>query len=200
MSIFPESVLRGLKKARGHKDFRFLAAAVVCFVVFLLLVYFPLQRKYDKTTKLLAAKGGEIAKLKLSGIGFLQPQELAKLQERASLFEKGFVEIPEVAAVLDEISDQAEKNRVNVVQIHSGETYSIKDKTGAAVEWEGRKCFVAPIHITLEAGYTALGDFLRSLREDFHRLFVVEDFVITRPEKGKGDLLECRITLNFFAR
>lgn len=165
---------------------------LMILVVGTMFIYFPIQKKCNQVNQSLSARKQQIQQVKTSGINLLSSAELAKLQKEANDFKSGFVKISQVAGVLNSISEEAKRNHLKVISIHSEAPEPFKPE---ATETTLNRL---PIEMRLEANYQALASFLATLSEKSSKKFVVESFHIKRLS-STSTVLDCSVTLSFFA-
>ena len=164
----------------------------IVLIVGTLFIYFPVQKKCSRVNQALLAKKQEIQMVKASGISLLSSSELARLQKEANDFRSGFVKISQVAGVLNSISEEAKRNHLKVMSIHSEDPEPLKLDTGQG------SLNRLPITMRMEADYQALASFLATLNEKSSKKFVVESFQVKKLSPA-STVLDCQVTLSFFA-
>ena len=165
---------------------------LMSLVVGTIFIYFPIQKKCNQVNQSLLARKQQIQQVKASGINLLSSAELARLQKESNDFKSGFVKISKVAGVLNSISEEAERNHLKVISIHSKDPEPFKPE---ATETTLNRL---PIEMRLEANYQALASFLATLSEKSSKKFVVESFHLKRLS-STSTVLDCSMTLSFFA-
>jgi hypothetical protein len=193
----PAWVPKGLSPQKLRKD----AAAWIAVALFAALmggVYFQIQKKCKALQAQASAKRAQIRMAKESGLAEIGAAELAKLQNGVSGFQNGFIRASELPAVLDGLSDEAERSEVRVVSVDSAPAVSSQEElpAGAAGAPAYRRL---PIHMRLEGTTRALGTFLRALEKSSKRLFVVETMKLVKKD-AKAATLDCDLTLSFFSK
>lgn len=168
------------------------------FVVFL-VVFLPVQRQlanYQSTQKQLK---NQIAGLKQMSEGFLNKAEIEDIQHRQELFVAMLADPTKAAALIDQISDEAEKHHLKLIQIYSDSPISIKNAEGREMELEGKRLSYLPINFRTETDYKNLANFLYSLRENTIALHVVEALHIQKVS-DEAATLQCDITLSYISK
>lgn len=168
-------------------------AVIAAILAAEIAVYLPF-RSYVKSSDMeLMVRKKEAETARATGLTQISPVELAKLQQKTQAIKQGFVNPAEISAVLDRISDQAEKKNVRVVSINSEDPVSMKtddkDKSQNFTRF--------PIRMNLEGGYRSIAEFVYALAQVSQQVFVVESYKIKRPREGGG--LECEMVLSFFS-
>ena len=161
------------------------------------LVYFPIHRSYHRISRNLTMKKQEVQKAKASGIHQLSPSEFARLQKEVSGFKLGFMKVSQVGTVLNNISEEAEKNNIKVVSIDSEAPQPLMMEAGKESPEEIAHFSRLPIKIRLEAHYKGLGNSLALLADRWANHYVVESFRVEK-KSVKSAVLDCEITLSFF--
>ncbi len=168
-------------------------------------VCWPLQKKYASTLAAVTAKKEDIARVKASGINVLSPSELNRVQQEASDFKAGFVDISEVSLILNNISELSGKHAVRVLNINSEAPEPLErnlsttevDASTAALRATGFRRL--PIRIKLVGRYAELSDFMASLNEMSKKRSVIESFELRKSTNEPG-MLECNMLVSFFLK
>lgn len=177
-----------------HNRGAVIAVAVLAAIMAVeIAVYLPIRSLLKSSATELMVRTKEAETARTTGLTRIGPVELAKLQQRTQAAKQGFVNPAEISAVLDRISDQAEKKKVHVVSINSEEPVSMKtddkDKSQNFTRF--------PIRMNLEGGYRPIAEFVRALAQVSQQVFVVESYKISKSKEGGS--LECEMVLSFFS-
>lgn len=190
----------GLKKA----DWIWIGLVIGLLAVAVFICW-PLQKKYQSTLADMAAKKKDIERVKASGINVLSPAELNRVQQQATDFKAGFINISEVAAILKNISELSAKHGVKVLNINSEAPEPLDrnislneaEPSNAALRSAGFRRL--PIRIKLRGRYAELADFTASLNGMSKKRSVIESFDLRKSEEEAG-LLDCDMLVSFFLK
>ena len=171
---------------------------LVLFVVFL-IVFYPLQQQLSRVASTTKSLKIEIEGLKKISVNLLTPQEVLETEKRVKDFESKVKDASQASALLDAVTNEADKNHLNVIQIYSESPISVRDDHGKDVEFQGKKLLWLPVSFRVEADYKNLGNFLKTLSDDSKSNFVVESLQLQRSA-SQAENLQCDITLSFIAR
>ncbi len=166
--------------------------------IFLIFV-FPSQRELGNLSANLNSLKNQITNVKKISINLLTPEELRETEDRVKEFESKLIDSTQASALLGLISDQADKNHFNIIQIFSESPISIKDEVGKDMEFEGKKLHWLPVNFRIETDYKNLGNFLKSLKDEAKASFLVESLNIEKTA-SRSESLQCDITLSFVAK
>lgn len=189
MRNLKDAVMAKLERLSGFRSTVILAVLLVAVAA----INVPLRNASERIRADVETKRREIDKARASGLLSLNAEELAGIQFQASSFRRGFISPSQVPAVLDGISDEAQKNNVKVLQIHSEEPIAV----GEATAPEGERFNRLPIQMRLQASARSIAIFLRALSSS-ERLFVVESLSM-RKSAPNSALVDCEVTLSFFS-
>ena len=191
---------RGLRKA--DSIWVVLIAGLLASAVF---ICWPLQKKYESTLSEITAKKNDIAGVKASGINVLSPAELNRVQQEASDFKAGFIDVSEVASILNNVSELSVKHGVKVLNINSeapeplDRNLSTMEIGVSTAELRSTGFRRLPIRIKLSGRYAEIADFMASLNEMSKKRSVIESFELRRFEAEAG-MLECDMLVSFFLK
>ncbi|HTL70516.1 MAG TPA: GspMb/PilO family protein [Candidatus Eisenbacteria bacterium] len=171
---------------------------VALFAALMAGVYFELQKKSGALQSLAAAKRAQIRTARESGLADIGAAELARLQNGIAAFQGGFIRTAELPAVLDGLSEEAERNQVRVVSVDSAPPSAEQELPASETDAGAPAYRRLPIHMRLEGTTRSIGSFLRSLEKSSKRLFVVEKLRLTKRD-AKAPTLDCELTLSFFS-
>ncbi len=174
-------------------------AGAVMILVVEAVIYFPLHAAATRVALRTSAINSQMEMARSSGLTQISATELAKLQSRMSYFKEGFVNPTEIPAILNRISDQAEKNSVRVLNINSDSPVPMDGSASGASDaaaHSGQKFIRLPIHVLLEGQYKSFAEFLNSLNRSSQQVFVVESYTIKKTKESGA--LNCDLILSFF--
>jgi hypothetical protein len=187
--------LKALASLSGQKK-SFVGLMKFWAVLIVFLIFFiPAYRDYGIVKSNMDSLRGEIADLKKISINLLTPEEFKLTEERLAKFESRLADTPPPAKLLDFISEEADKNHFNVVQIYSDSPVTAKDDLGKELEFKGKKLMLLPINFRVETDYKSLGNFLRFIKENMKANAVVESLVLKKSSPD-SESLQCDVTLS----
>lgn len=166
----------------------------VLFAIFLIF-FVPVYKQYDVVTAKANALRDQIGNLKKISDNLLTPEELKETQQRLEDFESKLVNASDAGKLLDYISDEADKNHFNVIQIYADSPVTIKDATGKGLELKGKKMKVLPITFRVETDYKSLGNFLKAVKDEIKGNLVIETLSLKKTSPQLENL-QCDITLS----
>ena len=169
----------------------------ILFVVFLVF-FFPVQRDAGILSSNMDSLKDQIEDLKKISLNLLTPEELKETEQRVNEFKFKLIDSARVNKLLDFISDEADKNHFNVIQIYSDSPITLKDDQGKELELDGKKLMLLPVNFRVETDFKSLGNFLKSLKDNTQGNFVIESLSLkkTTPQM---ETLQCDLTLSFVA-
>ena len=187
------------KSSPGQK--RLVLWAVKFSVVFLVFFafFFPLQRELGAVSSNIRSLKSTIADLKNISVNLLTPQEILETEKRVEEFEAKLVDPSQGGALLDRVTDEAEKDHFNVIQIYSDTPIPVKNETGKDLELRGKRLQWLPVSFRVHTDYKNLASFLKALMDDPKFSCVVESLQVQRPA-AESEKLQCDVTLSFISK
>ncbi len=171
------------------------AVLIVIFLIFFL----PVQRDISVTAATINSLRSQTEDMKKISLNLLTPSELNDTEKRVNEFEDKLIDTAKVSALLDYISEEADKYHLNVIQIYSDSPVTIKDDSGEELELGGKKLMVLPVNFRVEADYKSVADFLKLLRDKVEGNFLVGSLTLKKISP-QTENLQCDISLNFAAK
>ncbi len=170
-------------------------------VIFIFFIFFfmPIKERgtsYSSNEKSLKREIGDIEKI---SEGFLNPKEIETLQERQERFENKLTDAGHAASLIHEISQEAEKNHLNIIQIYSDSPIAIKKDDGTDLELRGIKLSLLPVSFRMDVDYKNLASFFNSLLQNSKAIFVVESMHIQKVSPD-AQTLQCDVTLSYISK
>jgi hypothetical protein len=181
-----------------RKDGWLWAAKYGGILVVFLIFFVPIQQRLSSYSANERSLKNEISDLKKISEGFLNPQEIAAMQERSERFMAGLTDGSRAAVLIDKISEEAVKNHMSIIQIYSDNPVPIKNERGEELELEEKKLRLLPVSFRAETDYKDLGNFFFSLHENSKEVYMVESVHIQRSTT-QAETLQCDITLSYVA-
>ena len=175
-----------------------LAKYAVVFAVFLFF-FLPIHGRLSNNSSELHSLRKGIEDLKKISVSLLSPEEVERIGGRVHGFESKLIDATKAAKLLDEITDLAEKNHFNVIQIYSDSPVLIKDLNGKELEVNGKKLSLLPVNFRIETDYKNLANFLKDLADTSSGTYTVESLHLQRTP-AENEILQCDITLSYIAR
>ena len=177
---------------KHHRKTVLIIAGVLVFLGAEIAVTMAIRSSLAAAKKQVAGRTEELEMSKTTGLAQITPVELANLELRMGTFKDGFVNAAEISAILNRISDQAEKNNIRVISINSEDPVLMKTDTAPE-----QKFTRFPIRMNLGGRYQPLAEFLHSLARSSRQIFVVESYKITKSKEANA--LNCEMVLSFFS-
>ena len=165
------------------------------FVVFLIFLL-PAHRDYSLATSQVTSLREQTAELKKVSVNLLTPDELQETEQHIKEFESKLIHSAHASTLLDFISNEADKNHLNVVQIYSDSPVTVRDETNKDIEFKGKKLMLLPVNFRMETDFKNLGNFLKSLQDNIKGNCVVESLALKKASP-QLESLQCDITLVF---
>ena len=164
-------------------------------VVFLVFLY-PVYRESDNISTNRFSLKDQIDGLKKISTNLLTPEELDNTDKRLKLFESKLVFASKAAGLLDFVSNEADKNHFNVIQIYSDSPATLKDEQSRELVFHGKKLMLLPVNFRVEADYKSFGNFLKAMKDDTPAEFVVE-LMSLKKTSPDSESLQCDMTVSF---
>lgn len=164
-------------------------------MIVFLLFFIPVYRDCGIVTSNIQSLHNEIADLRKISTNLLTPEELQETERHVKDFEEHLMESSQAGKLLDFISDEADKDHLNVIQIYSDSPITAKDEQGKDLEFKGKKLMLLPINFRVEADYKTLGNFLKSIKDNIPANAVIESLALKRTS-ADSESLQCDITLS----
>ncbi len=168
------------------------------FFIFFIFV-FPAQREANIVSADLSSMKNQISEMKIISINLLTAEELKETENRVDDFETKLLDASKAGALLDFITNEAEKNHFNVIQMYSDSPIAVKDEAGRDLEFKGKKLFWLPVNFRVETDFKSLGNFLKSIKEESKGNFLLESLILEKTA-AQSESLQCDITLSFVAK
>ena len=194
---FPEKFNLSLGKLGGQKETLLWIARYAMVMVVFLFIFLPMQTRLSSQFSELKSLKREIDNLKKISTDLLKPEELDRISKRVYTFESKLVDTTKASKILDYITDLAEKNHFNLVQIYSDSPVLIKDPSGKEMEVAGKKLNILPVNFRVETDYKNLANFLKALIDDYFGTFTIESL---HAQRTPSETLQCDITLSYIAQ
>ena len=157
------------------------------FAVFLVF-FVPIQTRLSAyATKAFSLKS-EISSIKKIGTELLSKAEMDGLRARIEQFESKLSDPSRSPELLDGISEEAQKNHFQVIQIYSDNPVPLKDGLS-----------LLPVSFRIETDVKSLASFLKSLEESLKGAFVLESLHLQKTP-AQTETLQCDITLSFILK
>lgn len=166
-------------------------------LVVFLFFFIPMQSRLSSYASQNRSLQKQITDLKQVTASLLTPAEIDRVRGRVLKFEEGLTDETKTDAILDLISEQAEKNHLKIIQIYSDSPTLVKSPEGAELEVGGKKLHILPVNIRLESDYKSFGNFLKAMNDTSSWIFTVESLQLQPIE---ADSLQCDLTLSFVTR
>lgn len=166
---------------------------------FIQFIYLPQRGKLKQlrseltaiTTKLEAALTKlEIAGSAEDGIRAMKA-ELALLEQKLSTRER-------VSSVLKQLSEQAERFKINVLSISPQAPGPYLDSKGAPIRIGEFGCEKLPIKIDMQCRYRTLGEYLKALRDELETLVTVDGLKVNK-DKDISPLLKVELIVTTYS-
>ena len=193
---YVQSMRRSLKFDKEFLTWMFKFAAII-FVFFIFV--FPAQRELNAVSTNLKLLKNQITDIKKISTNLLTPEELKEIESRLKEFESKLIDSSQASALLDFITDEADKNHFHVIQVYSDSPIVIKNETGKELESEGKKLLWLPINFRVETDFKSLGNFLKSLKDEAKGNFLLESLILEKTST-QAESLQCDIALSFVAK
>ncbi len=188
-----------LWQIKYNRKIALLWIGAILFLLAEVAIYFPFYLAEKGVSARIAVSNSQMEMARSAGLTQISAPELAKLRSRLSYFKGGFVTTAQIPAILNRISDQAEKNNVRVININSGSPVPMSESApedSGGVPVSGQKFTRLPIHLLLEGQFKSFAEFLNSLNKSSQQVFVVESYTIKKPKESA--VLNCDMILSFF--
>lgn len=168
-------------------------------LIIFLLFYVPVQREASILSSRSRSMREQIAALKKMSENLLTAKELEETTERLGRFETRLMELSQAGKLLDHISEEAQRNHVDLVQIYSDNASPIKDDSGVELEINGKKLMWLPVGFRAETDYKNFGNFMKSIEENAPADFVLVSLTVQRAPAPSANV-QCDVTLSFIAK
>ncbi len=184
---------------KQKKIFTFVGIVIIAFAIFIIFIYIPADRRLEELRKEYVMLQAEINDFNKSvgGEGKSLEDVVLSLKNKLDSLDKKFPEKEEI--ILRELLGLAESLGIEITSTRPDKKRTVKEIGSAAVNIKDCVVQEMPIAISLKTSYKTLGEFLRTLKENFSAFVRIDSVHITRmgPDKA-GALLEVSLNLDSY--
>ena len=185
-----------LRHLKTRKETWLWTAKYVGVLAMFLIVFVPVYGRVSTRSTDVQTMESQLENMKKIGPSLLSQVDLKALSERVERFEAKLVDASRASELLDQISDEAEKNKFEVIQIYSDTPLPLKDAQEADVQIGAKKLSLLPVTFRVQTDAKSFANFLRSLEENSSGVFVVESLHLQKTSV-ETQTLQGDVTLSF---
>ena len=187
------------KRTPAQRESIFWALKYGAVLTVFLVFFVPIQSRLSSYSAERGSLKGQIEDLKKITTSLLTPEEIQRVRDRVDSFEGGLGDETKTNGIIDHISQLAEKNHLQLIQIYPDSPILAKNAQGQELLVGGKKLQLLPVNFSVHSDFKGVGNFLKEMMDDASWSFTVESITL-QPSQAEGEGLQCDLTLSFITR
>lgn len=185
------------------KMFLYVVVGVLVILILWGLVYLPSRKQMQGLQAQLDKVNEQLDKVKMIeevqeaiSTGYTYTQSIESLKGELAALSKDIATEEETS--LEYLSSSARRLNLEVLSVKPASKEPLLDENKNLIKIADNDCFQLPVQLKLKGSYTAIGNYIESLRKDALSLIAVENLKINKF--GKQDILNADVDLTIYLR